>query len=392
MHTPLPWAQLTPPLNAPGILKIPFLFAQPGVECNQSFNQSATMPPHPKRAPAWNNSELQDLISVWGEEAVQAQLRSRRRNYDTYGQISQSLLRRGHERDALQCRVKIKELRSAYCKAREGNRCSGAAPTTCHFYKELDAILGCDPTANPRTTMESSEQGEVGEGVEEADSEATGVEGDTPESQEACSQELFSSQEEASQSQQLEVAGEEKTEKRARVTLTNAAGSPASRRLQNLRKNPRKSKEELIKAVMIHYNRESRKTQEWREKMYEWRQTESRRKELAIKKTSKQMISLLARQTESFESLLAMQADLYRGNPHPSQSSLSCSPVFAQNTFLQQPVSYYPQLPPTPVRSPTSPDKYNSYPVHSTPITLQHSNPEVQQTLNSNQNRTYSNL
>ncbi|XP_050792688.1 zinc finger and SCAN domain-containing protein 20-like [Gopherus flavomarginatus] len=255
------------------------------------------MRPHSKRAPAWNSSELQDLISVWGEEAVQAQLRSSRRNYDTYGQISKSLLIRGHELNALQCRVKIKELCSAYCKAREGNRRSGAAPTTCRFYKELDAILGCDPTANPRSTMESSEQGEVGEGVEEAESEATGVEGDTPESQEACSQELFSSQEEASQSQQREIAGEEEAEERARVTLTNAAGSPDSRRLQNLRKNLRKSKEELIKAVMNHYTRESRKTQEWREKMYEWRQTQSRRKELATKKTSKQLISLLAHQT-----------------------------------------------------------------------------------------------
>ncbi|XP_050801924.1 uncharacterized protein LOC127047555 [Gopherus flavomarginatus] len=254
--------------------------------------------------------------------------------------------------------------------------------------------------------MESSEQGEVGEGLEEAESQATVVEGDTPESQEACSQELFSSQEEASQSQQLEVAGEEEAAERARVTLTNAAGSSASRRLQNLRKNPRKSKEELIKAVMNHYNRESRKTQEWREKTYEWResvhewrksvhewrQTESRRKELSAKKTTKQMISLLARQTESFESLVAMQTNMYRGNPQPSQSPLPCSPVFPQNNFLQQPVPYYPQLPPTPVRSPTSPDNYNSYPVHSTPIILQHSNPEVQQTLNSDQNRAYSNL
>ncbi|XP_050794024.1 40S ribosomal protein SA isoform X2 [Gopherus flavomarginatus] len=204
--------------------------------------------------------------------------------------------------------------------AREGNRRSGTAPTTCRFYKELDAILGCDPTANPRSRMESSEQGEVGEGVEDAESEATGVEGDIPESQEACSQELFSSQEEASQSQQREVAGEE-AEERARVTLTNAAGSTDSRRLQNLRKNPRKSKEELIKAVMNHYTRESRKMQEWREKMHEWRQTQSRRKELATKKTSKRLISLLACQTDSFESLVAMQADLYRGNPHPSQSS-----------------------------------------------------------------------
>ncbi|XP_050802763.1 zinc finger and SCAN domain-containing protein 29-like [Gopherus flavomarginatus] len=315
-------------------------------------------------------------------------------------------MRKGHEWDALQCRVKIKELRSAYCKAREGNCRSGAAPTTCRFYKELDAILGCDPTANPRSTMESSEQGEVGEVVEDGDSEATGVEGDTPESQYTGSQELFSSQEEASQSQQQEVDGEEEIEDRARVTLTTAAGSPASCRLQNLRRNPRKSKEELIKSVMSHYNRESRKTQEWREKTYEWRnsvyewrksvhewrQTESRRKELSSKKTTKQMISLLARQTESFESIVAMQTNMYRGNPQPSQSPLPCSPVFPQNNFLQQPVPYYPQLSPTPVRSPTSPDNYNSYPVHSTPIILQHSNPEVQQTLNSDQNRTYSNL
>ncbi|XP_050802636.1 uncharacterized protein LOC127047830 [Gopherus flavomarginatus] len=188
--------------------------------------------------------------------------------------------------------------------------------------------------------MESSEQGEVGEVVEDCDSEATGVEGDTPESQYTCSQELFSSQEEASQSQQQEVDGEEETEDRARVTLTNAAGSPASRRLQNLRQNPRKSKEELIKSVMSHYNRESRKTQEWREKMYEWRQsvhewrqTEGRRKELSAKKTAKQMISLLARQTESFESLVAMQTNMYRCNPQPSQALFLVPQYFHKTTF-----------------------------------------------------------
>ncbi|XP_074919162.1 zinc finger and SCAN domain-containing protein 29-like [Chelonoidis abingdonii] len=172
------------------------------------------MSPRPKRAPAWNTCKLQDLISVWGEEAVQSQLHFSHRNYDTYGQISKSMLERGHERDMVQCRVKVKELRSTYCKAREGNRHSGAAPTTCRFYNELDAILGCDPTVNPRTTMDSSELGEEGEGVEETESEGTGVVGDTPESQEACSQEPFSSQEEASRSQQLELVGEEEAEER----------------------------------------------------------------------------------------------------------------------------------------------------------------------------------
>ncbi|XP_050803840.1 zinc finger and SCAN domain-containing protein 29-like isoform X1 [Gopherus flavomarginatus] len=368
------------------------------------------MPPRTKRAPAWTNAELQHLISVWGEEAVQTQLRSRRRNYDTYGQISQSLMRRGHERDALQCRVKIKELRSAYCKAREGNHRSGAAPTTCRFYKELDAILGCDPTANPRSTMESSEQGAVGDVVEDGDSEATAVEGDTPESKDTCSQDLVSSPEEASQSQQLEADVEEEAEDRARGTLTTAAVTPASRRLQNLRRNPRKSKEELIKSVMSHYNREvgiQRNGERRRmngeavyrtgerlcmngERVYmNGGKQKAGERNCLPKKTTKQMISLLSRQTESFESLVAMQTNMYRGNPQPSQRPLPCSPVFPQNSFLQQPVPYYPQLPPTPIRSPTSPDNYNSYPVHSTPTVLQHSNAEVQQTGNIEQNRTY---
>ncbi|KAG6929147.1 hypothetical protein G0U57_006231, partial [Chelydra serpentina] len=53
--------------------------------------------------------------------------------------------RRGHDRDTLQCRVKVKELQNAYHKAREANRHSGAAPMSCRFYKELDVILGGDP-------------------------------------------------------------------------------------------------------------------------------------------------------------------------------------------------------------------------------------------------------
>ncbi|XP_050802613.1 uncharacterized protein LOC127047822 [Gopherus flavomarginatus] len=263
---------------------------------------------------------------------------------------------------------------------------------TCCFYKELDAILGCDPTANPRITMESSEQGEEGEGVEETESEVTGVEGDTSESQEACSQELFSSQEEASQSQQLELVGEEEAEEQVHVSLNLPALSQPAERLQNLRCKPRKSKDDLVKAVMNQYASENKRLQDWREKMHQWRETQSRRKELATKKSTKQLIRLLARQTDCMQSLVAMQADQYRANPLTPQSSLPCAPLFAQNPFLQQPGSYHHQLPPTPVRSPTSPENYDPYPMHSTPITMQYINPEVQQALHSNPGRTYSNL
>ncbi|XP_053885384.1 zinc finger and SCAN domain-containing protein 20-like [Malaclemys terrapin pileata] len=130
------------------------------------------MPPRAKRAPAWSNGELLDLITVWGEEAVPSQLRSSRRNYDTFGKVSKDMMERGHDRDALQCRIKVKTLRSAYRKAHDTNGRSGAPPTTYRFYKELDAILGVNPTSTPSTTMDTSYP--VWGGEEEVEEEENG--------------------------------------------------------------------------------------------------------------------------------------------------------------------------------------------------------------------------
>ncbi|EMP40699.1 Ras-related protein Rab-40C [Chelonia mydas] len=165
-----------------------------------SESYPVTMPPLTRRSPVWSSGDLLALISVWGEEAVQSQLPPSHRNYDTFGQISRDKMERGHDRDALQCRIKVKELRNAYCEA---NHCSGAAPSTCHFYKELDAIHGGDPTSIPRTIIDTSESSATRQGEEEeqqSGSEGAEVEEDTPESLDACSQQLFSSQEEGSQS------------------------------------------------------------------------------------------------------------------------------------------------------------------------------------------------
>ncbi|EMP39337.1 Zinc finger and SCAN domain-containing protein 29 [Chelonia mydas] len=164
------------------------------------------MPPDARQSPVRSNGEVLDLISVCGEEAVQSQLRSSRRNYDTYGQISRAMMERGHDQDTVQCRVKVKELQNAYHKAREANRCSSAAPVTCRFYKELDAILGGDRTSTPKTTMDNSEsiaaqsstRQEEKSGSRGAEEEGGPEPEDGSASLHACSQERFSSQEEGS--------------------------------------------------------------------------------------------------------------------------------------------------------------------------------------------------
>ncbi|EMP34421.1 hypothetical protein UY3_08420 [Chelonia mydas] len=51
---------------------------------------------HSKRSSSWTTVELLHLLRIWGEEAVQSQLRLSCRNFDTYGQISQGLGKKGH--------------------------------------------------------------------------------------------------------------------------------------------------------------------------------------------------------------------------------------------------------------------------------------------------------
>ncbi|EMP41444.1 UPF0472 protein C16orf72 [Chelonia mydas] len=77
-----------------------------------------------RHSPVWSTPEQLDLLSLWGEKAVQLQLRSSRRNHDIYGLIASGMQEKGLERDTQQCRAKIKELRQAHQKAREANRCS----------------------------------------------------------------------------------------------------------------------------------------------------------------------------------------------------------------------------------------------------------------------------
>uniref|UniRef100_A0A674IAD6 C2H2-type domain-containing protein n=1 Tax=Terrapene triunguis TaxID=2587831 RepID=A0A674IAD6_9SAUR len=127
------------------------------ISSNSTALASGNQPCDPPYTFPGNFKNPLPVCSAQRGEAVQSQLRSSRRNYDTFGKVSKDMMERGHDRDALQCRIKVKELRSAYRKARDANGLLGAPPATCRFYKEPDAILGVNPTSTPSTTMDTSE-------------------------------------------------------------------------------------------------------------------------------------------------------------------------------------------------------------------------------------------
>ncbi|XP_077686459.1 uncharacterized protein LOC144272333 [Eretmochelys imbricata] len=340
--------------------------------------------PCTRRSPAWSNAKLLDLISIWGEEVVQFQLLSSHRNCDTYGQISRCMRERGHDQHTLQCRVKVKELQNTYHKAWEANHCFGAAPASCHLYKELDVILGRDATSTAKVTVDTSvahvlvksgpsQEEEILHKDVEGDPEAE----DDSEVRNACSQELFSTPEEACQSQLSELdeaqTGEEAPD------MTFGAQPPSfllpAEWLLRIRKHPQRTKENFLRDVMML---SVAKKQE----LKEWRDSEKRdQKENASRQntSTERLLKVMERQVDTLQALLALQTKQLCAHPPLwplSQSSFPCAAPDTANRLLQAPGFSLYLLHFTPDLSQSSPAD-SQYPLHSTPVPLQFSRAEV---------------
>ncbi|XP_074988872.1 uncharacterized protein LOC142073335 [Caretta caretta] len=241
-----------------------------------------------KRAPAWTEREVRDLIAVWGEESVLSELRSSFQNAKTFLKISQGMMDRGHNRDPKQCRVKLKELRQAYQKTREANSRSGSEPQTCRFYDELHAILGGSATTTPAVLFDSFNgdggNTEVGFGDEEDDDEEV-----VDSSQQASgetgfpdSQELFLTLDlepvppEPTQGCLLDSAGGEGT---SAACVSMITGSSPSQRLVKPRKKKKRTRDEMFSELMLSSHTDRAQTNAWRQIMSECRKAQNDREE-----------------------------------------------------------------------------------------------------------------
>ncbi|XP_065442131.1 uncharacterized protein LOC135981804 [Chrysemys picta bellii] len=226
-----------------------------------------------KRAPAWTVREVLDLIAIWGEDSVLAELRSKRRNAKTFEKISKGMMERGHNRDSDQCRVKVKELRQAYQKTKEANRRSGSEPRTCRFYDELHAVLGGAATTTPPLTVDS-EAGIISpatpedsaDGEEEEEEEEDEFAESTQHSVLPNSQDLFLSL--------TEVPSQPSIQDHDPMEGTSAAANssslpPLSRRLSLIRRPKKKTRDEMFAEIM-------ESTRSDRAHLYEWKDTVSK--------------------------------------------------------------------------------------------------------------------
>ncbi|KAM7134475.1 uncharacterized protein RBU57_017511 [Macrochelys suwanniensis] len=238
----------------------------------QSSTAVVSMPSqNRKRAPAWSDREVLDLIAVWGDESILAELRSKRRNAKIYEKISQAMTERGYSRDATQCRVKIKELRQAYQKTKESKGRSGSQPHTCRFYEALHAMLGGAATTTPPVSVDSDDgvhstatseevfaDGEEEEGGEEDEALESGVTRDFPDSQE-----LFPTLTELPyEHSQGSIPDQESGEGSSAASVSRPTHASPSHGLLQIRRRKKRTRDDMFSELMMLSQREAAQRRE----------------------------------------------------------------------------------------------------------------------------------
>ncbi|XP_043388369.1 trihelix transcription factor GT-3a-like [Chelonia mydas] len=259
-----------------------------------------------KRAPAWTEWEVLDLITVWGEESVLSELRSKTRNAKTFQKISKAMRDRSYSREATQCCVKFKELRKEYQKTKESNGRSGTEPQTCCFYAELQAILGGGPaTTTPLLSMDSEdgilsampEDFADGEDEEEEDDE---LEETTQHTTLPDSQDLFITLTEIP-SQPNEVG--EGPSAAANVSSL----PPLSQKLSQIRRRKKHTCDEMFSELMQSSGTDRAQQNVWRDAIAEYRMVTDEREERWQQEDQRRheaMLGLLRDQTDVLQRLV----------------------------------------------------------------------------------------
>ncbi|XP_053862814.1 uncharacterized protein LOC128824913 [Malaclemys terrapin pileata] len=300
-----------------------------------------------KRAPAWTVREVLDLIAVWGEDSVLAELRSKRRNAKTFEKISKGMMERGHNRDSEQCRVKVKELRQAYQKTKEANGRSGSEPRTCRYYAELHAILGGAATTTPPLFVDSgsgivSTPEDSADGVEEEEEDELAE--STQHSILPNSQDLFITLTEVpSQASQASTQDSDPMEGTS-AAANSSSLPPPSRRLSQIRRRKKKTREDMFSEIMQSSRSDRAHLNEWKETVSKYRKEVSEREERRDQREERRddrderwrqedqrmkdaTLGLLRRLVEVQERLLENRLPLQPlFHPPPSPCSVSSSP------------------------------------------------------------------
>ena len=106
----------------------------------------------------WSDTEVINLIELWGDEGIQQQLEGAKRNKHVYDKLAKELQKKGIDKTAEQCRAKMKKLKVDYRKVKDKHNKTGESRSNWKFFDTMDAVLGHRPTTRPPVVLDTSEQ------------------------------------------------------------------------------------------------------------------------------------------------------------------------------------------------------------------------------------------
>ncbi|XP_065446035.1 uncharacterized protein LOC135982591 [Chrysemys picta bellii] len=240
-----------------------------------------------KRAPAWTDREVLDLIAVWGDESVLSELRLKKWNAKIYEKISKAMTERGYSRDAMQCRVKIKELRQGYQKTRVKWTLRIPAPDM-PFLRGTAFYSKCAATTTPPLTVDSEDgklstaassemlvEEEDEEGDEEDETVDSAYNADFPDSQD-----LFITLTEIPYQPSPGVNPDpESGEGSVAANVSRPTPASPSQRLVQIRRRKKRTWDDMFSELMGCSRAEVAQQTQWRENMSQYQRSHSEREE-----------------------------------------------------------------------------------------------------------------
>lgn len=123
----------------------------------------------------WSDSEVVQLIELWGEEGVQEQLEGAKRNKHVYDKLAEEMQKKGSEKTGEQCRAKMKKLKLDYRKVKDKHNKTGRGRKSWKYLEAMDAVLGHRPATRPSIALDTLEDPELSDAVEEEEEGDTSI-------------------------------------------------------------------------------------------------------------------------------------------------------------------------------------------------------------------------
>lgn len=99
-----------------------------------------------KKSANWTDGEARTFLELVTEKKILSIIDGKKhRHIEIFRMLVPEMQAKDYEKTAEQIKLKLKNFKSAYFKCKRNKNVSGAAPSTCPFYNELDLLFGNRP-------------------------------------------------------------------------------------------------------------------------------------------------------------------------------------------------------------------------------------------------------